>query len=391
MEQTTATGESNADLPAVLYFFGRMCIFLALIPASYSGAGDLGEYMAWAGLPGWPYIHYWVEFPPLFPLLNAGLFKAAGGQVFVTTLLLALVLALAGAVSLAWFRRAAVRLWGNNAARLRTWVFLALLLPLPYTWWYFDLLPLAALLLGTLWLLEGHTWRCGLAVGVGLLLKWFPGLLLASAWRFRPARTATKISAAAFGLAAAVLAGFYLLSPQMTEASLHAQSTRSSWETAWALLDGNMTTGAFLQIEDRLDPTLAVVTHGNPAVIPSWVSLPVFGALGAWLFWRARAQTPQAVVAFLGLTWVVFMAWSPGWSPQWVLYLIPLILLTLPLMRAVYAAGGLILLNLIEWPTLLGHGFYQGLWVIVLLRLLLFAWTGWQWYWMVRETKIEQA
>jgi hypothetical protein len=387
MEQTTAPGESNADLPAVLYFFGRMCIFLALIPASYSGAGDLAEYMAWAGLPGWPYVHYWVEFPPLFPLLNAGLFKAAGGQTFPVMLWMAILFALAGAVCLVWFRQVAARLWGGSMARQRTWVFLALLLPLPYTWWYFDLLPLAALLLAMLWLLEGHTWRSGLAVGVGLLLKWFPGLLLASAWRFRPARTAGKISAAAIGLTAVVLTGFALASPQMTAASLRAQSTRSSWETAWALLDGNMTTGAFLRLEDRLDPAFAGATYGNPAVIPGWVSLLAFGALGAWLFWRARAQTPQAVIAFLGLTWVVFLAWSPGWSPQWVLYLIPLILLTLPLKRAVYAAGGLILLNLVEWPTLMGHGISVGLFVIVPLRLLIFAWLGRQWYRLTRDDK----
>ena len=65
--------------------------------------------------------------------------------------------------------------------------------------------------------------------------------------------------------------------------------------------------------------------------------------------------------------------------------MIPLILLTLPLKRAVYATGGLILLTLLEWPTLLAHAFFEGLWVIVPLRLLVFAWLGYQWYGMVRN------
>ncbi len=385
MELQKSSSDSSIDLPAALYFFGRVCIFLALIPNSYMGVGDLAEYLGWAGLPGWPYVHYWVEFPPLFPLLNAGLYKLEGGQPFGVMLFLALVLALAGAVCLAWFQRVAVLIWGGPAARQRTWVLLALLLPLPYTWWYFDLLPVAAMLLGVLWLLEGHAWRSGLAVGVGLLLKWFPGLLLASAWRFRSPRIAGKMSVAAFGLAAAVLGGLFLGSPQMTAASLRTQTSRSSWETVWALVDGNMSTGAFLLLEDRLDPSIAGAARGKPALIPTWGTLLIFGGLGAWLFWRARSQTPRALVAFLGLTWVVFLAWSPGWSPQWILYLMPLILLTLPVKRSVYAAGGLIFLTLLEWPTLLAHGFFDGLWLIVPLRLLIFIWLGVQWYGMTRE------
>ncbi len=381
MESTNSNPANLEDrLPAFLYFLGRIVIFLALIPNSYNGVGDLPEYQAWAALPGWPYFQYWSEFPPIFPLINAGLYKLAGGQQYAYMLLMALLLAAAGAVCLALFQRIAARLWSPGQARLRTWLYLGLLLPLPYTWWYFDLLPLVFLLLGTLWLMEGHTWRSGLAVGVGMLLKWFPGLLLASAWRFRAKGQAGRVTAAACGLVVGVLAGLALVSPQMTVASLKAQSTRSSWETVWALVDGNLSTGAFLLVNDRLDPAVAGVARAKPPVIPSYVTLIVFGALGAWLFWRARTRSDRALAAFLGLTWVVFLAWSPGWSPQWILYLIPLILLTLPLRKAFYGAAGLILLALLEWPTLLAHAVFVGLWLIVPLRLALFAWLGVQWH-----------
>ena len=376
---------SGAVLPALLYFFGRLVVFLALIPNSYAGPSDLPEYAAWAGLPGWPYFQFWSEFPPLFPLINAGLYKLAGGQTFLYGLFLAMVLALAGSVCLAVFYQIAGRVWGSAQAERRTWLFLALLLPLPYTWWYFDLLPLASMLVGILWLLDDRPWRSGLAVGVGMLLKWFPALLLAAAWRYRKPGLAGRVTAAALGLSAFVVAGLFLVSPQMTAASLRAQSTRSSWQTAWALLDGNLTTGAFLLLDDRLDPSIAGIPRGSPAVIPAVLALLVFAALGAWLFWRVRSQTPRSLLAFLGLTWVVFLAWSPGWSPQWILYLIPLILLTLPPKSALYGAGGLILLTLLEWPTLLAHGAFSGLWFIVPVRLLLFAWLGLRWYRLVRS------
>jgi hypothetical protein len=383
--EPVSTSSLEDQLPPLLYFLGRLMLFLALIPDSYAGPGDLPVYQSWAALPGWPYFLYWSEFPPIFPLLNAGLYRLAGGQQFFYYLLSGLILALAGSASLVLFRRIAGHIWGLNQARLRTWVLLGMLLPLPYTWWYFDLLPLAFMLLGTLWLIEGHSWRSGLAVGIGMLLKWFPGLLLASAWRFQRPGWAGKATAAAVGLVVGVLTGLTLVSPQMSLASLSAQSSRSSWETAWALLDGNMSTGAFLLTDDRLDPSIAGLARGKPPLISPYLTLVLFGGLGAWLFWRARSRNYRARVAFFGLTWVVFLAWSPGWSPQWILYLIPLILLTLPFQAALYGVSGLILLTLIEWPTLLAHAFFSGLWVIVPLRLALFAWLGFRWYRQIRQ------
>ncbi len=385
MDQTETSDTLDEQiLPALLYFLGRIVAFLALVPNSYTAVGDLPIYMAWAELPGWPYIHYWSEFPPLFPLLNAGLFKLTGGQTFQYSLLLALALALAGSACLVLFRKIAGRIFSVRQARTRTWVFLALLLPLPYTWWYFDLLPLACMLLGRWWMLEGHSWRSGWVIGIGMLLKWFPGLLLASALRFKKPAWAGKAALIAFGSVFAVLAILYLLSPQMTMASLRAQPTRSSWETAWALLDGNMTTGAFLLVNDRLDPAIAGAPRGQPAKIPTFLALVPFAVLGGWLFWRTRQQTDRALVSFLGLTWIVFLTWSPGWSPQWILYLIPLILLTFSFKAALYGASLLILLALLEWPTLLAHAIFAGLWLIVPLRLAMFAWLGYRWYRLVR-------
>lgn len=377
----------NVNLPAVCYFFGRLMVFLALIPDSYFGTGDLPHYEAWALFSGWPYFNYWSEYPPLFPFLNVGLHKLAGGQTFIYYLGLALSLAFAGSACLVFFEKIGRRIWGAEEAHLRAWVMLAFLLPLPYTWWYFDLIPLAFLLLGLLFMLRGDSWRSGFAVGIGVLLKWFPGFLLASAWRFQNHRQALKISMAALGLTALVWIYLYLASPQMTLASLKGQTARSSWETVWALIDGNMRTGAFLLEEDRLDPSIADYSRGLPARIPTAATLLVFGALGAWLFWQARARDDRALVAFLGLTWIVFLSWSPGWSPQWILYLIPLILLTLPFKPAFLGTAALILVALIEWPTLLAHQAFEGLWVVIPVRMLLFAWLGWWWY---RQIRIEK-
>ena len=40
-----------------------------------------------------------------------------------------------------------------------------------------------------------------------------------------------------------------------------------------------------------------------------------------------KSPGSRSAIAFLGVTWCLFLIWSPGYSPQWVLYLLPLILL----------------------------------------------------------------
>jgi hypothetical protein len=76
-------------------------------------------------------------------------------------------------------------------------------------------------------------------------------------------------------------------------------------------------------------------------------------------------------MAFLGLTWCLFLLWSPGWSTQWVFYLLPFILLALPEREALLFALTLVFINLLEWPVLLSRGYNWGLWLTITIRTLL--------------------
>jgi hypothetical protein len=90
----------------------------------------------------------------------------------------------------------------------------------------------------------------------------------------------------------------------------------------------------------------------------------------------------------IGVTWILFLLWSPGWSPQWILYLLPLVLLTLPEKKALLLCLALILVTLLEWPTFLKHDIWQGLWIIVPLRTLIFGTLLWNWIRQTRSTKL---
>lgn len=352
---------------------GRLVMLLSMPLAGLRGYGDFLHFFQMASLPGWPFVDYWVEFPPVFSFLSAVLARAAGGQQHVYDYLLFFLLTLADCGSLYLFARLVARLHALPGALARAGVYLLALVTLAYSWWYFDALAVFFLLLSAALILNDRPLAAGLATAAGILTKLFPGLALVLAWRRWPLRRLVTLAAASLLPVLLVWGLLLALSPRFAFASLRSQASKGSWETVWALLDGNYMTGNFGDEIERLDPEAAARPVGNPPVISPWLRLAVFAALGLLLVWKIRPQNDLQSLAILGLAWAVFALWSPGWSPQWVLYFLPLVLLVLPTRMAVLFALMLVLVNLLEWPVLLSRGFFWSLPVTIGIRTLLLA------------------
>jgi len=357
----------------ILYFVGRLIVFLSVVFRGSDAFGDLNEYFAMGRLPGWPFFDHWSEYPPAFSFLYELVYRAVGGHIGWFFLLFSVLLAAAGALGLFFFQRIADRIYGPAEGFARTAALFALLAPLPYTWWFYDLLPLCLLLAGIWWCIQDQPVRSGLALGLGILMKWFPGLALAAVLRCRSRRDFLRIAGVALALAVLAFGILWLASPEMTRASLSSQAGRTSWQTVWAYLDGNRTTGWFVYWDWRLDPAQAYVPRGNPPVISPWLTLPIFVAAGLFLFWRARVASDRSLISFIGITFVIFLMWSPGWSPQWVLYLPPLILLTLPIGQGVTLSLALLAITLFEYPLAINQFWYRAVFAMAGLRMLTFA------------------
>jgi hypothetical protein len=365
--------------PMIALGLARVIILLATPLEGMRGYGDFSHFFRLAALPGWPFIHYWVEFPPVFPFLSALVYRATGGQEHVYDYILWILFLAVDLANLGLF----IRVWRKirpDGGDTPIWFYFAILAGLAYSWWYFDTLAVFCLLLAIDLILEGRDLPAAGAIAFGALTKLFPILALALIWRARPWRKALWLSAVTLALVVAVNGGLLLVAPQMASASLTAQANKGSWETVWALVDGNLRTGNFGPESERFNPAAAAQPMGNPARIPSvWV-----GAAGAALmaaaYFLAKQKDPRGMLSFLGAIWAIAMLALPGWSPQWVLYLLPLILLTLPERQAALFGSALLLVNLLEWPVLLSRGLFDTLWLTVSLRTLLLALLAFSWW-----------
>lgn len=381
----------SIPLPILVFIFARVPFLLAATFDGLRGYGDFIHFFNLAALPGLPFIHYWSEFPPVFPFLSSALYALAGGKEHVYTYLLVMILFAADLGSLNLLIKLEEFLFPQPSS-WRSMLYAAVLAGLAYSWWYFDSLAVFFTLLALYLAFSKHPAPlAGIALGLGILTKLFPILILPALWRkLTPARSAA-ITLTAFALSAAVYAGLWTASPAFTSASLRSQAAKGSWETVWALLDGNLHTGNFGPESERLDPISASLARGNPARISPWASLLGFGALGLALFWKAPLthDDPLAALHFTGLTWVIFYLWSPGWSPQWALYLLPLILLTLPERLAPLLAALIVIVNLLEWPLLLSRGMFSSLPLPILLRTALLVLLGLTWWQELSKKKVQ--
>ena len=196
-------------------------------------------------------------------------------------------------------------------------------------------------------------------------------LTLVVAWRYKSNNHALKTTIVTIAIALLGWAPFILNNQEMATASISSQVAKGSWETVWALLDGNLGTGTFGPIEEHLDAAQAIRPRGQPAFIPHWIPTLGFGIIGLWFFLKAAKDGDQQAVRLLALTLCLFLLWSRGWSPQWLAFLIPLLLLSLPFNLAGGFCISLALVSLLEWPILLSRGRFDLLWLPVVIRTML--------------------
>jgi hypothetical protein len=350
---------------------------------TYLGIAKLSDY----GL--YPYLHYWLEWPPVVPWLMVAAYKlsllipAWPDERLWFILILGGVFVLFEAGNFILLYRLACRLVGEEKQIsgeqqpddkdhqdpewapglteqvLRPlWLYALLFVPIYAMLGFFDGVALFFLLLALELLLRGRLLSSAVSVGVGFLVKLTPIIFLpvalrrlweeAEDWRSALRDGALYIVTTALTIMLLLLP-FLLINPVWLLAAARAITGRSSWETVWAILEDYF--GYGVVGGDRLNPAETNFAV-HPSTLPWWLITLGFGVLYLVLWTRpADYRRSRTMVALTGLTVALFLLYSKGYSPQFLVYLLPFILLLFPDARGVTYSLLLTLLNILEQPV----------------------------------------
>jgi hypothetical protein len=405
----------------VLFLALRLMMLATFLPGDLTRFGDYPYYYSLARFSDdghFPFIHYWSEYPPVFPFISIAIYRLAlmvsSGSYETYVYLFGGLMVAFDTGSLYLFLRLARRLWGEEQALQLGWTYSVLFVPLIFCWWTFEGITAFFILLALYLLLdgvpslsrskfarpgspdpspnrgfgnplgaildllslseEGRERGSAVAVGLGAMTKLVPLLILPAVVRTCPPRRWLPYILVVGVVMVAVAGPLLYLGGPYAVASFRSIVARSSYQTVWALIDGNLGTGLLGAATDHFDLAKATAPTGNPARIPEWLKTGLFGLLYLFIFLKANLNLNlKRLVSFVCLTLVIFLLWSKGWSPQWQVFLFPLILLSLPYRRALLFVLALSGISLAEWPVLLSRGLNEWLYLTVPLRTGLFV------------------
>lgn len=351
----------------------RLLTLLLLRPGGFiRDWSDFDTYFGIAGLSDYglyPFLDFWLEWPPLVPWLTVGIYRLSlllppwpDDPRLWFILMLGGIFLLFEIGNFLLLYRLTGRLMEDTSLRLRAlWFYAGLFPPLYAMLGFFDGVTLFFLLLSLELIWQDRRFSSAIVMGIGFAIKLIPAVMLPVILRrlwhqYHANRQEAGIEmglyVVIFGLTIlALLAPFLIAGPEWILASARSMAGRSSWETVWAVLDGYY--GFGVVAGDRLNPhetNFAI----HPGTLPGWfwpLLTLLFAGIYAFILTRSIDYSrPRNVMALGGLILSIFMLYTKGYSPQFLVYLLPFVILLFPNGRGIIYALILTGLNILEQP-----------------------------------------
>lgn len=300
--------------------------------------GDIPFYFELVSMSddGWyPSLHFWTEYPPLFPLLITGLYRELlllglhQPQQFATAF--SSVFTAVELVNIALVYSLVRRAKGERASRWAAAIYAGCPTLVSVSSGWFDPLAVLFTLAAVRALGSKRATTAGVLIGLGILTKIFPGVLLLAAPIALGWRGASRLGAAMLATLAIVIVPLAAIRPDLLLATVVSMVTRGPWETLPAIVSGYYGWGLQPPLDERFSAASAFATHTTPtllSLLPE--SIFVLALAAAWMTYRQRSTQPHQLhlVAALGVT--TFLIGNKGFSPQFVSWLIPFVLIAWP-------------------------------------------------------------
>jgi hypothetical protein len=283
-----------------------------------------------------PYRDFGVEYPPgALPVFLAPAIGHDGFRLYNQEFQILMALCGAGALLAMTLTLRSLAASAQRTAAALAFAALAPLVLGSVILYRYDLWPAALTVAGLAAVLAGRE-RLGFAsLGLGIAAKVFPAVLLPPAvayvWRTRGRREALLCLGACAGVAAAVIVPFLALAPRGLWDSVVQQVTRPLQIESLAsgvLLVAHQVGGLAITMESSRGSQNLAGSLPDALATASSVLL----ALALFGIWAAAARgpaTPERLVRFSAASAVAFVALGKVLSPQFLIWLIPLV----PLVR----------------------------------------------------------
>jgi predicted membrane-bound dolichyl-phosphate-mannose-protein mannosyltransferase len=280
-----------------------------------------------------PYRDFPLEYPPgalpafILPWLVAGPHPAAYGMAFQQLMLGCGVAAIA-------FEAFALTRLGASRTRLALALVFTSISPLligPVILSHFDMLPAMITAAALAAAVSRHERIAGGAIGLGAIVKVYPLVLLPVlvlyVWRRSGRREAILVGATSAMVAGLVLLPFAILGPSGVWDALVRQASRplqaESLGAALLFVQRGLT-GGTLEIESSSGSQNIAGPTGSLFAALETVALAV-ALLAVWLwFWRGRPQPRRLIQASVASV-VAYVAFGKVLSPQYLVWLIPVV------------------------------------------------------------------
>jgi uncharacterized membrane protein len=329
-----------------------------------------------------PYRDFFTEYPP--GALAVFLPPAAFGDHYNAAFKVLMVLC--GAATIVLVALLLARL-GASAGRLWSGVFLLALSPLalgPISLNTYDAWPALLTVAALVLLVAGSPLVAFALLGVAFAAKVYPVVLLPAAlifvWRTAGRRLAMQALGTFAAAVALVVGPFLVVSPHGLAESFRAQAGRG--------LQVESLGGAFLAVADRLGLYSATVVHRTGQAISyeltgslpdalallSSVAQGLAVLLAVWLYWRGRDE-PYRLAASFAAAIAGFLAFTRFFSPQYLVWLLPFVVLLGP---AAWALTAIALVLAQVWFFHYGDVFALGgyVWLVLLRDLVVLGLFG---------------
>ena len=252
----------------------------------------------------YPFVNYWVEYPPFFPWLSVLAYKLATlmpswiDQRFWFNLALHSLIIPFDLANVALIYQLAKRVNGEALAIKSAWLYAVLFVPLFVVLGWFESIALCFLLLALWAILPNRPILAGIAIGLGILVKPYVALVGAVAlliYLRKNRRALWQLAKLMLAGVVTVLAGllpFLIAAPQMVLAHLDTLLTLPGWSSPYALIDG-VIKHVDPKVADRFDVALAA-SPLVPSRIPWGIVTFAFGVIYLVLLWRAMKRFKSA-------------------------------------------------------------------------------------------------